>query len=161
MDIPGQSELVATPTATKLALVAVLVTTAGLLVTVPDGHADTVLLVLTGLFGLRVAGQLLVLVRRPSWLPPMPDWNFVPYRILLPIQLGLLVFMGLVCTGERLAAVSAIAVPASFVYWGAMVLRYALRMWRCPQQRWFGGTIPIVFHCVLAAFLFELGAVDG
>jgi len=28
-----------------------------------------------------------------------------------------------------------------------------LRMSLYPDQRWFGGTIPIVFHCVLATFI--------
>jgi hypothetical protein len=34
-------------------------------------------------------------------------------------------------------------------------------MARRPEQRWFGGTVPIVFHCVLAAFLFVLGSYDA
>jgi len=34
------------------------------------------------------------------------------------------------------------------------VVRYVIWMWRRPDQRWFGGTIPIIFHCVVAAFLF-------
>ena len=33
-----------------------------------------------------------------------------------------------------------------------MVVRYAVRMARRPDQRWTGGTIPIIFHVVLAAF---------
>ena len=32
---------------------------------------------------------------------------------------------------------------------------------RQSGERWFGGTIPIVFHCVLAAWLFVLGLVDA
>jgi hypothetical protein len=34
-----------------------------------------------------------------------------------------------------------------------MVLRYVLRMSLYPDQRWFGGTIPIFFHYVLASFI--------
>jgi len=45
-------------------------------------------------------------------------------------------------------------VPAVlYIYLSAMVLRYILRMSFYPDQRWFGGTIPIFFHWVLAAFL--------
>ena len=40
-----------------------------------------------------------------------------------------------------------------WIYLSAMVLRYILRMSFYPDQRWFGGTIPIFFHWVLAAFL--------
>jgi hypothetical protein len=39
-----------------------------------------------------------------------------------------------------------------------MAVRYVVRMGRQPDQRWFGGTIPIVFHWVLASFLFVLGS---
>jgi hypothetical protein len=47
-------------------------------------------------------------------------------------------------------------VAAAFAYWGAMAVRYVLRM-RRPSERWFGGAIPIFFHCVLAGFVFVLG----
>jgi uncharacterized protein len=39
-----------------------------------------------------------------------------------------------------------------------MAVRYAVRMARRPGERWFGGAIPIVFHCVLAAWLFVFGS---
>jgi hypothetical protein len=39
----------------------------------------------------------------------------------------------------------------------AMVLRYGMRMWLLPHERWLGGTIPILFHAVLACFLLRLG----
>jgi hypothetical protein len=31
-------------------------------------------------------------------------------------------------------------------------------MHRSPDQRWFGKTIPIVFHVVLASYLYALGS---
>ena len=150
-----------TPTATKLALVAVLVATAATIAGVPDRSDGTALIVLTGLFVVRVAGQLLVLLRQPSWLPSMEAWNFIPYRILLPVQLVLIAVMCAICAGAPSGPITAMALPASFSYWGAMGLRYARRMWRRPDERWFGGTIPIVFHCTLAAFLFVLGTATG
>jgi hypothetical protein len=36
-------------------------------------------------------------------------------------------------------------------------VRYIVRMWRRPDQRWLGGTIPIVFHSIVAAFLWIVG----
>ncbi|TLY41599.1 MAG: hypothetical protein E6K59_09320 [Nitrospirae bacterium] len=45
----------------------------------------------------------------------------------------------------------------SYVYFAAMVLRYLVSMALYPERRWFGGTIPIFFHWVLAAYLFVLG----
>jgi hypothetical protein len=164
-----------TPHATKVALVGVLVATAlllaGFLRAVDGGPvepraAGVVLAALTAFFALRVSGQLLVRARAPGYLPPMQDWNLVPYRLLLPIQLLFLVVMILICAdllgpGEPVAGRSRpfgrAAVAFSFVYAGAMAIRYAVRMTRRPEQRWFGGSIPIVFHVVLAAFVFVLG----
>ena len=41
-----------------------------------------------------------------------------------------------------------------------MVARYAITMTLYPERRWLGtGTIPIVFHWVLAAYLYVLGRV--
>jgi len=124
----------------------------------PDTDGLT-LWALTALFASRVAGQLLVAVRRPSWLPPMGDWNFVPYRLLLPVQLVLLGVMSWLAAHEPSAAptLGRLLVELAVLYWAAMGARYAIRMIRRPDARWLGGTIPIVFHWVLAAFVFALG----
>jgi len=44
-----------------------------------------------------------------------------------------------------------------YVYLAGMVLRYVIRMSLYPEERWFGGTIPIFFHWVLAAFVILFG----
>ena len=50
----------------------------------------------------------------------------------------------------------------SAVYFAAMVLRYVLTMAWYPERRWLGmGTIPIVFHWVLAVYLYALGRYTG
>jgi hypothetical protein len=93
----------------------------------------------------------------------MEDWNFVPYRILLPVQLALLGLMCALCVAVARGwemRPAEVLVAAALLYWMAMVVRYALRM-RRPAERWFGGTIPIVFHCVLAGYLFVLGLSVG
>ena len=124
------------------------------------------LLVFSLLFLLRVVGQLLVVLRAPAWLPPMHQWHLMPYRLLLPIQILFLALMAwIVVSLSRDASPLANANPAfgrfligfSFVYAGVMASRYVVRMYRRPGERWFGGTIPIVFHFVLAAFLFTWG----
>jgi hypothetical protein len=56
------------------------------------------------------------------------------------------------------ATLGAVLVPLIYAYWAAMTGRYAWRMTRRHDQRWFGGAIPIVFQCVLAAFFFVYGA---
>jgi hypothetical protein len=165
----GQTDC--TPLETRIVLVAVLLVTLGIDLAMlgrkpaPASPAAVapLLWLFTVLFVLRVAGQVLVALKPRSWLPPMVQWNLVPYPVLLPIQLLLIVLMvwidltfshgapeanpGL---GRGLLAFSA-------VYAAAMPVRYAIRMTRRPEQRWFGGTIPMVFHIVLASYLLALG----
>jgi hypothetical protein len=128
--------------------------------------AGAFLALFTFLFGVRVAGQLLVRSAAPRWLPPMDRWNLMPYRLLLPIQLVLLAVMcwisfslladeGFLAEPHR--PLGLFAVGFSFLYAGSMAVRYAVRMRRQPDERWFGGAIPIVFHIVLAAFVFTYG----
>ena len=161
-----------TPTATKIALVITLCITAAIIADVVRrnelGPRETAgyLLILSVLFLLRVAGQLLVVLRAPSWLPPMGQWHLMPYRLLLPIQIGFLALMALIEIGlfrtwgvvvEQEPTFGRFLIGFSFVYAAAMTVRYVVRMYRRPGERWFGGTIPIVLHFVLAAFLFTWG----
>jgi len=161
---------------TKVALVAVLAATTWAFAVVvrlqlagslqPDELAP-ILWLLTGLFAVRVAGQILVASRSPAWLPPTDQWNLVPYRVLLPVQLVVLAVMIWIDAsfsgaagppGDRTEALGWLLVGFSAVYAGAMAIRYVVRMRRRPEARWFGGTIPIVFHLVLATYLFALGS---
>lgn len=104
------------------------------------------------LFIARVAGQILVVLKQPRWLPPMEEWysGLMPYRYLLPSQIAIIALM---ITMIRQVAAGAppnrslaigIFVFAT-IYAGAMVVRFFVR--RRPL-------IPILFHWVLAAFLF-------
>ena len=106
-------------------------------------------------FAVRVVGQVVVALRRPSWLPPMDDWNLVAYRLLLPAQLA--IPRATTWIDASFSASSGPAVDRSGgvrlgargvqrLYAGAMVISlYRVRMARRPDARWFGGTIPIVF----------------
>jgi hypothetical protein len=175
MDIPTRERLSSRrsapgPTIAGLG-VTLLVVAVGLLVDATGATGDApragvVLALFTSLFAVRVAGQVVVLLAAPRWLPPMEQWNLVPYPVLLPIQLALLAAMTAVtvdlAVGARMLPPGgrAIGVPlvmCACVYAAAMAVRYAVRMARRPDQRWFGGAIPIVFHWVLAAWLLVLG----
>jgi hypothetical protein len=166
----------ATPAPTKVVLVATLaITAAAVAVFVaasPDarmepGFAAPFLWMFSALFLARVAGQLYVRRLHPVWLPPTEQWNLSPYHLLLPTQLAILGVMAWidvsfsvgsgppVDAGERFGQV---ALALSYVYAAGMAVRYAVRMARRPEERWFGGTIPIVFHQVLAAYLFVFGS---
>jgi hypothetical protein len=95
----------------------------------------------------------------------MEQWysGVLAYRYLLPIQIAMIFVMAWMShdlsqgTGffsVQRPHLSAWLVAFSYIYAGSMVVRYAIRMKRRPDQRWLGGTIPIIFHCVLAAFLY-------
>ena len=165
--VPGSA-----PVATKIALVVTVCITAAVTDDVVRrtelGPRETAayLLILSVLFLIRVAGQLLVVLRAPAWLPPMSQWHLMPYRLLLPTQIGFLVLMALIEVslfrdweplGETEPAFGRFLIGFSLLYAGAMAVRYVVRMHRRPRERWFGGAIPIVFHFVLAAFLFTWG----
>ena len=122
-------------------------------------RAATVLTVLTALFCARVAGQALVSFACVSWLPPMEAWysGLVPYPLLLPIQILTLgvqlainrqVWRGTGFFAPRRPRLGRALCGISYVYAGAMLIRWSI-------ARTHG--IPIVFHWVLAAYLFTLG----
>ena len=124
----------------------------------------TVLLVL--FFG-RVVGQILVATVAPSWLPPMARWysGLMPYRFLLPTQVVFLTLMTAMTIGVARrsppfgtlsARVGAWIVLASYVYALGMIARSIRYVLAEPEHR--GVLIPIVFHFVLAGFLFAFGS---
>lgn len=169
-----------TPIFTKVFLIVVLIINGTVLYLansdslnpVTDNHFSLALWLLTALFIARVGGQIIVALHPRSWLPPMEQWNLIPYHILLPIQIVIIVIM--LWINVNLSLNLGIAhwkgdhfgkflIFFSLCYAIGMAIRYVLRMRRKPDQRWFGGTIPIVFHFVLALYLYVIGrfyAVD-
>lgn len=166
----------ATPQPTKALLITVVAATVAGVVGFTQARQSTAidpqlaagyLWFYSGLFLLRVAGQLLVRGQRPAWLPPDEEWNLTPYRVLLPVQLTLLGVMAWVnvdlSRGDGFWATpkpnfGQAVLWFAYAYATAMLVRYVVRMRRRPEQRWFGGAIPIVFHWVLASYLYVLGS---
>jgi uncharacterized protein len=167
---------VTTPRPTKVALLGALALTAATLAMfgwlaadgeVRPGDVAWLLFVLAVVFLVRVVGQVIVFRRSPRWLPAMEQWHLMPYRYLLPTQLlflGVMVwlirdfFAGSGAAVDRSRTFGLFLVAFSLAYALSMAVRYVVRMARRPEERWFGGTIPIVFHLVLASFLFVIGA---
>lgn len=123
---------------------------------------------LLGLFCLRVSGQLLVAFFDVAFLPPMEEWysGLLAYPYLLTAQILIIGLLIKVCLdlhrGTGVFTESRPLFAGGVLYFGygylaAMVLRYILRMSLYPDERWFGGTIPIVFHWVLATFVILFG----
>lgn len=131
--------------------------------------AGAILAVLGLLFLGRVVGQLLVVTRAPTWLPPMPEWysGVLRYRPLLATQAVVVVVLGAasaallldlpVATARR-PELGGVMLWLGWLYLLSMVVRYVVRMARHPDARWFGRTIPIVFHMVLASCVLVLGS---
>ena len=116
----------------------------------------------------RVLGQLVVAISAPRWLPPMAQWQsgLLPYPVLVLGQLVVLSLMVWISHDfsrragfwvEPHPRLGLAALWWSYAYFGAMAIRYTIRMARRPDQRWLGGTIPIVFHSVVAAFQWTFG----
>jgi hypothetical protein len=119
-------------------------------------------------FCLRVLGQMLVAFVGVSWLPPMESWysGLMPYSYLLPSQFLIIALYSKVCLdftrGEgffvRPRPVFGRGVLVfGYLYLASMIVRYIIRMSFYPEARWFGGTIPIFFHWVLASFIIAFG----
>lgn len=130
----------------------------------PPIHVTAALWTLLGLFCLRVLGQLAVVIYAPSFLPPMDEWysGLIPYGPLLVAQILIIGVYGKICIHFTRGSGFFVRPRPFFAngvryfgyaYFAAMVFRYIIRMTIYPDERWFGGCIPIVFHWVLASFL--------
>ena len=120
------------------------------------------------LFACRVTGQILVEFFEPTFLPPSKEWfsGIISYPILLVFQIAIILLMAQVATDltkgtgrfSRSSSVTAknLRILGS-IYLGSMILRYIIRMYIYPEERWTGGCIPIFFHWVLATFVLAWG----
>lgn len=125
------------------------------------------LLILLTLFVARVAGQIAVVLTQPRWLPPMKDWysGLMPYRYLLPAQIAIICLMVYmirqVASGAPPNRNLALGILGfATMYAMAMLVRFVILRRRHPEYRWYeGGMIPILFHWVLAVFLFTYATV--
>lgn len=124
------------------------------------------------LFCMRVLGQLLVALFNVPFLPPMQQWysGLLPYHVLLPCQFVIITLQAKICMGIA-GKRNRWSVPnpklgrclriIGIIYAAGMLLRYMIQMYMHPETRWFGGSIPIFFHFVLAAFLLVLAKFHG
>jgi hypothetical protein len=116
------------------------------------------------LFLLRVVGQFEVLLLAPDWLPPMYDWysGLIPYPILLPLQIVILMIMASVVVREMQASHHASGHwkrwvrGMAIVYFALMLLRLIVQLIRGADSVIEAGGIPVAFHWVLALFLLLL-----
>ena len=120
------------------------------------------------LFACRITGQILVEFFGVTFLPPSKEWfsGIISYPILLVFQIAIILLMAQVATDitkgtgrfSRSSFVTAknLRIGGS-IYLVSMILRYIIRMYIYPEERWTGGCIPIFFHWVLATFVLAWG----
>lgn len=119
------------------------------------------------IFALRTLGQIEVALLAPSWLGPMCFWysGLVPYPVLLPVQIGLLMAMALVTyqhVVDRGVAVARrritrkLLIGAGAIYAGVMAIRLLLALALTDGACGYG-LIPITTHWILAGYVGLLG----
>jgi len=142
----------------------------------PRAYAS-VLTLLALLFFVRVLAQALAALLPIPFLPTMDEWvlpsappfstsGYIPYPILLPTQVIILLLQSLVCRDflrghgyfvSLRSKTGQILLWLSYLYVSSMLLRYIITMALYPERRGFGHTVPIFLHVGLAAFRFALG----
>ena len=120
------------------------------------------------LFAARVIGQLEAMLLAPDWLPDMDAWysGLLPYPLLLPIQIAILMLMAVVAWNPRVRtghfarrhprAADALRLFA-FLYFLVMAVRLAVNINTNRADFWSEGAIPVAFHWVLALFMLVSG----
>ena len=123
------------------------------------------MLLLAGLFGLRVAAQLAQAAYEVPFLPPFDDWqgSAIPYPALVATQAGILVAMAVVIARVRTDAIAPrpwkrqACLAIGGAYFAVMAFRLVAGLTFLSDYAWFAETLPSLFHMVLATFVLTLG----
>ena len=116
------------------------------------------------IFALRVIGQIEVVLLSPAALPPFRAWEsgLIPYSLLLPIQILLIVWMALAAADQwRGAGYFCVTQQRTRrrlkifagLYFAVMLLRLVITALRPPHTLLDRGLIPVIAHWDLAAFI--------
>lgn len=129
----------------------------------------SVLLVLFLVFLFRVLAQLLQSGNDISFLPAFEQWHSatIPYGWLLFSQ-GL-ILAAMLCTWLYIhreqyrfkRGRAQLLLVLGSIYFLVMLVRFIFGITVLPEHRWFGATLPALFHMVLAAYLLVLGGYEA
>ena len=126
----------------------------------------------TALFAARVIGQFEALVLAPAWLPDMDAWysGLLPYPLLLPAQIAILMLMAVVAWNRRVRngtfararpRVTSALRSFALLYFIVMAVRLGVNVIDNGAHFWRNGAIPVAFHWVLALFLLVAGRMPA
>lgn len=124
------------------------------------------------LFAARVIGQMQTLLVAPDWLPDMAAWysGLLPYPVLLPVQVAILMLMSVVAWNRRVRNGSfarshprraQVLRMLAGIYFAAMAVRLAVNINANGADFWREGAIPVAFHWVLALFVLVSGRASA
>ena len=123
------------------------------------------MLILTGLFVLRVLAQLVQAVQEVPVIPPFDAWqgSGLPYPILLGSQVLIIAVITVVLWRIRTNAFS----PSPWKYWtcftlggiyfAVMVFRLVAGLTFLSENDWFSTSLPALFHVILASLILIFG----
>jgi hypothetical protein len=116
------------------------------------------------LFALRVIGQLEVAILEPAWLPESGAWHsgFLPYPLLLPMQIAMLMLMAIFAWDPRVRnrrisrvhpRVAAALRKLALFHFFAMAVRLAADILENGWNFWREDAISVVSHWVWVLFV--------
>ena len=126
---------------------------------------SNILLVLLLCFCFRVAVQGIQYFFSIGFLPSFSLWHSgtLSYPVLVLFQLIIIIFFAWISyqvSSDKLTPSNIVGkrlIVLASIYGFVMIVRYIIKMSLYPTERWFGGSLPILFHIVLASFLLTLG----
>ena len=124
-----------------------------------------VMLLLSGLFVLRVAAQLVQAVHEVTFLPPFEAWqgSATPYPVLLGLQAIIIAVLIVVLWRVRTDAISPCpwkhraCFALGGVYLAIMTFRLVAGLTFFAEYEWFARSIPALFHVILALLILTFG----
>lgn len=123
------------------------------------------MVLLAGLFGLRVIAQLFQALYPVSFMPPFQAWHgaVMPYPVLVASQFVVILVIAVILLRVKADAV----VPRRWkyrlcfslggLYFSFMAFRLIAGLTFLTHHPWFSKSLPAFFHVVLAAFILLLG----
>ena len=120
---------------------------------------------LSGLFDLRVAAQLVQAVYEVPFLPPFEAWqgSAIPYPALLLLQAIVVAVMFVILWRLKTGAMSPCpwkhqaCFALGGVYWAVMTFRLIAGLTFFAEYEWFARSVPALFHIILATLILVLG----